>query len=386
MSDLTSLLRKKPTVKKTGTRKNSKAAKVIEIKQETVNIEQEDNIIVHLPIKVDTTDTQKSLQYTPDIEIPIGYEDGTEIYQHISQKNNPFKNSELTGIGPPPTTGMCQYPFDKKGRTENDVIDEEPIGTTTSVTFELLSDKEPKKHRENESHVKGRMVKSSVDKCLLVMEDANKSKIWPASVNVHCWWCCHPFEGQPCSIPYEFKDNKYNVYGVFCSPECAAAYNFTDTHGISDMWERYSLLNMLYRNAFDNKTYKIKLAPPRQSLNIFGGNLDIDEFRNNFTNNTHSYKIVMPPMVSIIPVQELSAIERCFTSKQDKNIIKDTDTLSLDTISQQSSGLRLKRNKPFLAAKNTLEKCMNLKKVEKENDSDDDYNSQDDISIDESFE
>lgn len=386
MSDLTSLLRKKTTTKKTGTRKNSKAAKVIEIKQESVNIEQEDNIIVHLPIKVDNNETKKNLEYTPDIEIPIGYEDGTEIYQHISQRNNPFKNSELTGIGPPPTTGMYQYPFDKKGKVDNEVSDDDPISATSTVTFDLLSDKETKKQRDVETHVRGRMTKSSVEKCLLVMEDANKSKIWPASVSVHCWWCCHPFEGQPCSIPYEFKENKYNVYGVFCSPECAAAYNFADTHGISDMWERYSLLNMLYRNAYDNKFYKVKLAPPRQSLKIFGGNLDIDEFRENFTNQTHSYKIVMPPMVSIIPVQELSTVEKSFTSKQDKNIIKDTDSVSIDTTSQQSLGLRLKRNKPFLATKNTLEKCMNLKKVEKDSFSDDDYNSQDDISIDETYE
>jgi hypothetical protein len=121
MSDLTSLLRKKTGVtKKTGGRKNTKTSKYVksenDVKLDNVNIEQEDNIIIHLPIKVDNMNKQPNsvLEYTPSIDIPTGYEDGTDNYQHISQKNNPYKNSELIGIGPPPTIGQCTYPFDKK--------------------------------------------------------------------------------------------------------------------------------------------------------------------------------------------------------------------------------------------------------------------------------
>jgi hypothetical protein len=129
MSDLTSLLRKKTGVtKKTGGRKNAKSSKYIkndiDTKQENINIEQEENIIIHLPIKIDDLNKQTSniLEYDPDIHIPTGYEDGTDNYQHISQKNNPFKNSELIGIGPPPNIGQCTYPFDKKIKDELDTI------------------------------------------------------------------------------------------------------------------------------------------------------------------------------------------------------------------------------------------------------------------------
>jgi hypothetical protein len=373
MSDLTTLLSKKKsgTTKKIGGRKNTKilenSTKILK-NNENINQEQEDNVIIHLPIKLDNVPKNNNLEYSPTIDIPTGYEDMSDIYQHISQKNNPYKNSELIGIGPPPTISMCTYPFDKKNKENNNEdieLDTEINNENLNKNREIASNvcmKDIKKQRDLEIVGRNKLTRSSVEKCLLSMDESNKTKTWPNSIHIHCWWCCHPFDNTPCSIPYEYKNDNYSVYGVFCSPECAASYNFSDTLGISDMWERYSLLNMLYRKVYDNKTYKIKLAPPRQTLKIFGGHLDINEFRENFTNNTHSYKIVMPPMVSIIPVQELSAIDKGFTTKQDKNImlLKESDNISLDSLNN-NTGLRLKRSKPFVATKNTLEKCMNLK-------------------------
>jgi|LakMenEpi03Aug12_release.lakeMendotaPanAssembly.Ray.scaffolds.fasta_scaffold29091_4 hypothetical protein len=400
MSDLTALLRKKTGVtKKTGGRKNAKTSKYIknenEMKIDSVNIEQEENIIIHLPIKVDNINkpTNNNFEYIPNIDIPTGYEDGNDIYQHISQKNNPYKNSELIGIGPPPIIGQCTYPFDKKVKEGlDDVIDDEnnkdiEKNVLSNSLISHLNDlqdvdiKELKKQRDLDILGKNKITKSSVEKCLLEMDEANKNKSWPSTVHIHCWWCCHPFENPPCSIPYEYKNGTYHVYGIFCSPECAAAYNFNDVHSVSDMWERYSLLNMLYRRLYENKQYKIKLAPSRQTLKIFGGHLSIDEFRANFNNQTHDYRIIMPPMVSIIPVQELSAIDRGFSSKHDANIKninnqKDMDIVSNDSMNQQTSGLRLKRSKPFVATKNTLEKCMNLKVHKDENENENEYDDE----------
>jgi hypothetical protein len=351
MSDLTTLLRKKPSAtKKNGGRKNTKIIENIP-KSDNMNIESDENIIIHLPIK----GSECSNDYNQILDIPTGYENNTQIFQHISQKDNPFKDNELIGMGPPPSKSMCQYPFD------DNKIDNDEVISHNNSNMSYVDLKELKRQRDLDILGKNKMTKSSVEKCLLEMDECNKTKSWPSNVNIHCWWCCHPFDNPPCSIPYEFKNGTYSVYGIFCSPECAASYNFSDTHGISDMWERYSLLNFLYRTVYDTKSYKIKLAPPRQTLKIFGGHLDINDFRANFSNQLHSYKIIMPPMVSIIPVQELSAIDRGFTSKQDKLLKDNTDTISLDTISQQNSGLRLKRSKPFVASKNTLEKCMNLK-------------------------
>mgnify|MGYP001170830533 FL=1 len=59
-------------------------------------------------------------------------------------------------------------------------------------------------------------------------------------------------------------------------------------------------------------------------------------------------------MISIIPVQELTNIDKGYTSVHDKKYFIDKDKLN------ESSSLRLKRSKPFNSNKNTLEKCMLL--------------------------
>ena len=55
------------------------------------------------------------------------------------------------------------------------------------------------------------------------------------------------------------------------------------------MWERYSLLNHLYSQIYDTPDLTVKLAPPRQSLKIFGGKLTIDEFRDCNTDYLKNY-------------------------------------------------------------------------------------------------
>jgi hypothetical protein len=315
-------------------------------------------------------------------------------------------NSELVGTNYPPASSQCQYPFDINNKNtafvpeqasielsakNNACRQDSTVGNNTSYIEDIKTDtvNQLKTSRENDIHSILRNSKTNVEKCLTQMEDCNKNNTWAKSTSVHCWWCCHPFDNPPCAIPNEYKNGVYNVYGVFCSPECAAAYNFDDMRTSTDVWERYTLLNMLYRNVYSDKHYKIKLAPPRQTLKIFGGTLSIKEYRANFQSLTHSYKIVMPPMISIIPVQELSSIDKGFTSKQDTRELTpslDTfdDTISTSSSSNQanSSGLRLKRSKPFVACKNTLNKCMQITVHREEQESTSDTDDQnDDTSI-----
>jgi hypothetical protein len=366
---------------------------------------ESENIIIHLPIhsdnSVESANTPRSgLRYDPHISIPTGYEHTTDAYQYIktsSSLSNPshnFLNSELVGVNYPPTSDMCQYPFDSNNKTtpyapEQTAVDvysangrhasshNLPVNTHTPYSVEDIKTDtitQLKSSRENDIHSILRNSKTNVEKCLSQMDECNKTSSWPKATTVHCWWCCHPFDNPPCAIPSEYKNGTYNVYGIFCSPECAGAYNFDDTRTSTDVWERYTLLNMLYRNVYSDKHYKIKLAPPRQTLKIFGGTLTIKEFRANFQSTTHSYKMVMPPMISIIPVQELSSIDKGFTSKQDirempsvaNDVFDDMASIAsgsgigINGSSNANGGLRLKRSKPFVACKNTLNKCMQI--------------------------
>ena len=187
--------------------------------------------------------------------------------------------------------------------------------------------------------------------------EGNKRKEWPKSTPIHCFWCCHPFVTPPCALPLEYKEGTYHVYGCFCSPECAAAYNFNDFQDTEKQWERYALLNQLYRKAYGEKNLKIKLAPPRQTLQIFGGPLTINQFRRSNKSYDKSYVLNYPPLISINVQQEQVAFDSSNYTKKEPSVFIPIDQ---DRLSEASQNLKLKRKKPVSEAKNTLETCMNL--------------------------
>ena len=121
-----------------------------------------------------------------------------------------------------------------------------------------------------------------------------------------CLWCVHMFENIPCGVPYKIsRHNKFYLKGCFCSFNCAASYIFDKNE--YNKWEQYSLLNLLYSKIY-NKIIKIKLAPEREVLKIFGGILNIEEFRHNFNEVNIHYKLNLPPLIAIIPKVEETKI------------------------------------------------------------------------------
>lgn len=178
----------------------------------------------------------------------------------------------------------------------------------------------------------------------------NKKNEWPSSINIDCLWCCHSFDNFPFGIPIKKTDEKVYMFGNFCSPECAAAYNFESNFLTNDIWERYSLLNYLYKK--NNKG--IKLAPPKLLLKKFGGRMNIQEFRKNNNIYDKNYKLILPPMVSIIPFVE----DVCLTTNEDTSQFNSMFNSQIQRVNRE---YKLKRNKPLPNSQNTLENCMNLK-------------------------
>ena len=197
-----------------------------------------------------------------------------------------------------------------------------------------------------------------VDSVVKQFQDCNKRNIWPSHTPIYCFWCSHPFNHRPCAIPITLDKDTFKVYGNFCSPECAASYNFSENIDTDNKWERYSLLNQLYRKILNNKDLKIKLAPPRNSLNIFGGPLSINEFRKVNSNYEKNYIINLPPLVSIIPQIEEVVFDNEKVINKDTDIFIPLDEERLENAANES--LKLKRNKPLSESRNTLESCMNL--------------------------
>ncbi len=94
-----------------------------------------------------------------------------------------------------------------------------------------------------------------------------------------CFWCTYEFNSNPIYIPSLFFKKKYDVYGCFCSPECACSYLFKEDIDNNTKFERYQLLNYVYGKIY-NYTKNIKPAPnPYYTLDKYYGNLTIQEYR-----------------------------------------------------------------------------------------------------------
>lgn len=116
----------------------------------------------------------------------------------------------------------------------------------------------------------------------------------------NCFWCTCPFDNPPIYIPKQERNGLIEVYGCFCSPECAVAYLKREPIDTSTLWERYSLLNNVYSNIF-NYEHNIKPAPnPYYLLDKFYGNLSINEYRK-LLNNQQLLLVVDKPLTKILP-------------------------------------------------------------------------------------
>ena len=178
--------------------------------------------------------------------------------------------------------------------------------------------------------------------------------VFKDKTNVSCWWCCHKFDTKPIGIPIKYYNDKYHIFGCFCSISCAYSYN-TEMNDYK-MWDRLSLLKQMSSKIYKNN-FKLKSAPPRQSLKKFGGSLTIEEFRSKSMESEKTYRCIMPPMIPIVPMIEESNKNHCNYNKVKRNV-----PLNIDRVIKANKNLKLKRSKPLPNSRNSLEKTMKLKK------------------------
>ena len=107
----------------------------------------------------------------------------------------------------------------------------------------------------------------------------------------NCWNCCHPVN-KLVSIPLKYENKKYYIYGDFCSLGCTMRY-IVDNYKNKELWEKYELFNLYYRKIY-GRDIKINIPPNRLSLEFFGGNLKIEEYRNEKYYNEMNNPIIIP--------------------------------------------------------------------------------------------
>jgi hypothetical protein len=168
-----------------------------------------------------------------------------------------------------------------------------------------------------------------------------------------CFWCCHTFSWASVVLPvsYDAYKNLYTCEGHFCSPECALAENYSNNR-ISDAtrWNRHALLQDLYSELYKNRT--LSLAPPRCILRMFGGPLDIQQYREYITSSND------------IVISDIAPIRLHFPSMNVQGPLRDVKkyvSLSNETVEKASEQLRLKRSKPMNNNIQTLDMCIKQK-------------------------
>jgi hypothetical protein len=115
-----------------------------------------------------------------------------------------------------------------------------------------------------------------------------------------CFWCSCDFDNPPIYIPKNYIKDSYQVYGCFCSPECAVAHLMEENIDSSTKFERYYLINHIYSKIYQH-TKNIKPAPnPHYMLDKYYGNLTIQEYRA-LLKSERLFLIVDKPLTRILP-------------------------------------------------------------------------------------
>jgi hypothetical protein len=248
-----------------------------------------------------------------------------------------------------------------------------------------------------------------------VLEDFFE-KSWLHTTDVCCWWCCHNFNTVPIGMPIDYSPSydsfsrygtykqtksKFRVKGVFCSFGCMIAYGNEDkninkaiftsltaflykklTGGICIVSKEdyrnsldikypielfggdFNLKEQYIQSLLDLVNTRLKPAPPRCTLKMFGGKLSIDEFRNAI-NERKIYKMIEYPLsVSRDYIEEID-IEHI--KKINTKVFKHNEEKSKGITEDESKlhGIKMDNAKKRIEKTTTTDKVSNITGINK---------------------
>lgn len=151
---------------------------------------------------------------------------------------------------------------------------------------------EKKDHQEN-----NKIYKTNIN----LIDISTNGKRSLKKTTILCWWDCHAFDGIPVFLPEFIHQDTYHVMGCFCSFNCALAYNLYYLRDLK-INQRTSLLYKMYRELFNynyDHPVEIKVSPPKEILDSFGGTMSINKFRKNLNISQKEYVVYVPPIKPI---------------------------------------------------------------------------------------
>ena len=163
---------------------------------------------------------------------------------------------------------------------------------------------------------------------------------------VCCWWCCHPFEGEELKLPYhyDYLRNKYVTEGRFCSWSCMKTYAI-DKYGLNKGGIICGNIITMRKKMY-NIIGSVRMEPKRYMLEMFGGPMTIEKFRENAVVDKGLSK----------PLETTEKVERVIP------IISNTNNKmsEIRNASGSNDTLKLKRNKPLKRDQNDLGAALGL--------------------------
>lgn len=329
-------------------------------------INQDENVIIKLSLGcLDLQDdnlTDNLYQYNPDISEPKPFDEGESEFATLDSVYDTEIN-ELNSIQ------------DNTIESTNDMHDENELQgqkTYKLVKTDIAMDdsnifSKPKLYQSSapqplqqppQQDTKPRQIDMLIneryncnnEKINVLNELVNKENR-PASTKILCFWCGCNFDNSPWGIPTKYSKGKFDLYGIFCTPQCTLSHLITREKDDDYLWEKVALLNLLYFKVY-GKYENLTPALDKIALTKYGGSLEEDQYRDIICQNEKSYSIEFPPCNNVIPTLE--------DIYKKSNLNATFIPIDKNRIKKAGEELKLKRTKPINYNKKTLDDCMNI--------------------------
>ena len=344
------------------------------------NIKRNENVIIKLPVSCLKVENDLQLsnnfyKYNPNINEPKPYDNNEQEFlnlehsnsNHIHDQTNIIDDSNKTdNIG---TNQLENNDLNNNNKVDNKIVNNYELNqsgtiinnaTLPKIGILKAESRYVKKEEVTKSNDQLRQIdvilnkkyKYNQEKIDIMNGFVSNSTIKVQKTDIACWWCCHSFECVPWGIPQKYVNNQFELYGVFCSANCALSYLLDMDRDEDYLWEKVALLNLLHYKVY-GKYENIIPSPNKISLQKFGGSMTLEEFHNLIEMNNKSYTVEFPPCNNVIPV-----LEEIYKKN---NLISSFIPVDKNRISKANNELKLKRSTPINNNRNTLDSCMNIK-------------------------
>lgn len=318
--------------------------------KEIFNLEDEE-IILHLPlskadlVNIDTDDIDVNDLVEKNKNFIISQTSETNDSSLIEEKNKNNKNDKKSKQDYEQYENLNnQSETDEHNNFENslsNIVDNNKYVKQLYLAIKKLKDENVELKKFITEITPMYFTEVKVYPSELNLFDNKQNKLIPTKTNLCCWWCTYQFDCMPTFLPEKYSENNFYVSGCFCSFNCAGAYNLSLAD--NKVWDRYSLLKLMYYKINQNKInsigdIEINIAGPKELLKKYGGPMEIEEYRKNSKILGREYHKLIPPFIPVsygfeeITNSKINSsipnISSIINSKNSDNLIKRSKPLN----------------------------------------------------------